>query len=918
MKKAIGILLSLILVLICAFALADVEINETNFPDENFRQCVTEYDTDGDNILSNDELGQITRIDCSDKDISNLKGIEHFTVLRELYCGHNLLTSVDVSKNTALEHLDFYYNKLTSLDVSKNTALRYLYCSSNDIEVLNVSNNATLELIWCYGNELTSLDVSKCIALQQLGCHENALESLDVSNNTALTLLCCQHNPIKSLNISNNTKLQELICFNNQLTSLDVSKNTALSKLTCHTNQFTQLDVSSVPALNYLVRENDPKEQWGYKTWEKDVDGDGRTDHSLDVDPSVNVITGELKGAVIDSGNFPDQSFRQIVKSYDKDDNLILDEKEIASVTEVDCSNREISDLKGIEHFTALTHLYCADNQLTSLDVSANTALKMLSLHRNALTKLDVSKNTALEELICDYNQLSDLDVSANAALTHLSCTSNGLMSLNVSGNAVLKKLYCYANNLTRESISLNQILHSLVDNSDPIEAEDHLLWTADEDGDGEIEILFAADKSYIPEGVAINKRNFPDGNFRAYVSSFDKDGNGYLSDEEIAAVELIELDYSDISDLKGVEYFTALKRLYCENNQLKYLDISSNKALEVLYCAGNQLESLAVTENTKLTELYCASNKITALNLTMNTDLEILSCWDNQLTDLDVDRNTALRELICDRNGLTSLKVTKNTALLHLSCTGNQLKSLNLSNNKKLALLFCYDTRLTKLDVSKNPVLNDLVKKNKSVQADGHLEWKADADGDGEYESILAVGKDTKIVTDAIALSKVKVTAIKNQVCTGKAIKPTVVVQYKGKKLTKGTDYTVSYMDNKKVGMAKVTLTGIGDYTGTKKVTFKIVPKSVKLSSLTAGKKQLTVKWSKGTDITGYEIEYSLKKDFKTKKSIIIKKAATTKTVLKKLQAKTTYYVRIRAYKTVGGKKYYSAWSAVKNKKTK
>ncbi len=168
------------------------------------------------------------------------------------------------------------------------------------------------------------------------------------------------------------------------------------------------------------------------------------------------------------------------------------------------------------------------------------------------------------------------------------------------------------------------------------------------------------------------------------------------------------------------------------------------------------------------------------------------------------------------------------------------------------------------------------------------------------------------------VDISKAKVTAIKAQVYTGKAIKPSVIVKYNGKKLVKGTDYTVAYKNNKKIGSATVTITGKDDYTGKKTVKFDIIPKGVKISVLMPGKKELTVIWAKGSGITGYEIEYSLKKIFKNAKTVTIKKAATTKTVLKKLQAKKTYYVRIRTYKTVNGKKYYSVWSAAKSKKVK
>ena len=89
-------------------------------------------------------------------------------------------------------------------------------------------------------------------------------------------------------------------------------------------------------------------------------------------------------------------------------------------------------------------------------------------------------------------------------------------------------------------------------------------------------------------------------------------------------------------------------------------------------------------------------------------------------------------------------------------------------------------------------------------------------------------------------------------------------------------------------------------------------------LSAVSAGKNQLTVKWKKGKAITGYEVQYSLKKSFAGAKTIVIKKAGAVKTVLKGLTPNKTYFVRVRAYKAVGSKKYYSAWSKAKNAKPK
>ena len=86
---------------------------------------------------------------------------------------------------------------------------------------------------------------------------------------------------------------------------------------------------------------------------------------------------------------------------------------------------RFVSDLTGVEAFTALTELYLEDIQLTSLDISKNIALTVLNCDNNQLTSLDISKNIALTVLSCDNNQLTSLDVSKNSTLFRLSCVSN-------------------------------------------------------------------------------------------------------------------------------------------------------------------------------------------------------------------------------------------------------------------------------------------------------------------------------------------------------------------------------------------------------------------------------------------------------------------------------------------------------------
>ena len=235
----------------------DIAIDEAHFPDEKFRNYVSEnFDNDEDGNLSEEEIDNVTEIDVSESGIESLKGIEYFSKLTYLSCESNQLTSLDVSKNTALEYLYCSENKLTSLDVSQNPALTWLYCYENQLTSLDVSKTTALYWLHCIDNQLTSLDVSQNPALTALFCGYNQLTSLDVSNNTALYDLYCENNQLTSLDVSNNTALNLLSCGGNQLTDLDVRHNTNLTGLYCEKNQLTKLDISKCNGL--LKYRSDP------------------------------------------------------------------------------------------------------------------------------------------------------------------------------------------------------------------------------------------------------------------------------------------------------------------------------------------------------------------------------------------------------------------------------------------------------------------------------------------------------------------------------------------------------------------------------------------------------------------------------------------------------------------------------------
>lgn len=264
-KRLLSILLLCCMVLTllptAAFAAGDVNINETNFPDTNFRQYVKdEFDRDGNEVLSADEIAAADTIFVTGKPITSIEGIAYFTALTDLMCSNTKLTTLDTSHNTKLVSLECNDTPtLTSLNVSQNTELKVLRCNDNALADLNLTNNSALETLECGDNELTTLDLSKNTELKYFGCFNSKLSSLDLTNNTNLEELHFAGNNVSTLDVSKNTNLKQLRVFSNKLISLDTSKNNTLQVLEVQDNPLTSMYLGdSGPAIPEVTFSNRP------------------------------------------------------------------------------------------------------------------------------------------------------------------------------------------------------------------------------------------------------------------------------------------------------------------------------------------------------------------------------------------------------------------------------------------------------------------------------------------------------------------------------------------------------------------------------------------------------------------------------------------------------------------------------------
>lgn len=260
-----------------------------------------------------------------------------------------------------------------------------------------------------------------------------------------------------------------------------------------------------------------------------------------------------------------------------------------------------------------------------------------------------------------------------------------------------------------------------------------------------------------VPEGyIAINEKNFPDENFRDYVAEeWDKNHDKYFSPSEIASAKWISCDNKEISNLKGIEFFTNIWLLECYYNNLTTIDLSHNKNLSYINCHHNQLNELDVSGLPLLETFYCGHNALPSIDVSKNEKLEDFDCQDNHLDTLDVSQNKELVKLSCGTNNLTELDVRENKKLKELSCYKSKLSNLDLRNQTELEVLKCWKNPLSVLDVSANTKLKTLFVSNTnltSLDAKNHTalatfggkncSYNIAVEGDGKFDLTTLPGK--------------------------------------------------------------------------------------------------------------------------------------------------------------------------------
>ncbi len=786
-----------------------VKMRETlQIPDRNFEEALIALGHDDvvDQKMFRDVAEGIESLDVSQVDdsvaeenkIQSLEGIEAFISLTNLEARFNALKTVDISKNLLLDKVDFESNRLTELDVSKNTKLTWLSVFRNQLPSLNISQNTNLVYLDADDNNLTTIELSKNEKLETLGLNENKLTVIDLTANTRLKSLSLGFrkpttnvNVLTSVDVSRLLDLELLsVNYMQDLTSVDLSANKKLMTVFIKASGISSLDLSNNPAITRIDAANCSALETvnirnGSNALITEFTVAGSVNLSciqVDNRKEANANTNWKKDAAAfysedcskprETVAIPDDNFESalIALGYDEgalDDVMFKDVAE--SVISLNLTDKGIKQLSGIESFTSLESLRANKNQLTTIDLTQNKALKELFLDNNQLTTIDVSKNTGLEVFWIKDNQLTSIDLKENVVLETLSLTGNSIPSVNLTANrqlsnlglarmplasidlsantelvevwisnaklttidvsnlGSLKRLRLYGNQLTElnlQRVSANLTILDVTNNSalECIQVDNRKEANANTNWKKDATAFYSEDCSKPRETVAI-----PDDNFESALIALGYD-EGALDDvmlKDVAeSVATLDVSEKGIVDLTGIEAFTNLTELIGEKNNLTTVDIS---------------------KNTKLKRVTFKENKLTTLDLSKNLELEWLELWFNEISSIDVSKNTALKFLDVDTNNLTAIDVRANVNLTELYLFNNKLTGIDLSRNTKLMKFeignradLPNDNALTTLNVKGLVELSTLIMYNMPslscievddvVLAQGQAGWQKDA----------------------------------------------------------------------------------------------------------------------------------------------------------------------------------------------
>ena len=583
-------------------------------------------------------------------------------------------------------------NNITDLVLSNNAKLDSLYLSNNNITELDLSNNRDLSILYSDNNKLNEINLDNNIYLKYLNLSNNNLENIDLSKHAGSFYngLYLADNNLKNINLYNyfdtnkikevlgNQKANQTSIYFGEYKSIipndeyefyinskivipkSINVEVFIENLGLE-NLYAKVFRGNIELTNSNVLEGDILKIYDWKNEIQSI--------------PIHILSNE----VVESGMFQDVNFSQCVVDMYNDLNETnvssiyeLSDKDLKTITYLNCPNRNISDVSGIEKLSNLISINLDENQIKNIYLGEITNLNSLQIRNNQLIDLDVYNNLELKYLNAgndiskdNFNQIAYIDLSNNKKLTTLYLQQNQIPEIDLSNNIELTNLDL-GNSTTEDGYIFNHIQDIDLSNNENLEYID-----LDENLLKELNLT----KNTKLKSLSIVSNS---------LTNIDLSKNIELYHLVIFNNKLTSLDLTKN---------TKLSFIMAHANDIATIDFSNNLLLEDLYISGNQLTELDISKNTKLKILSASENKLSDLNLINNLELTELNVANNRLTSLDVSKNLELKSLSVgsfiedrfEKNKLTKLDLSKNTKLENLSAFNNKLSSIDLTNNKDL-----------------------------------------------------------------------------------------------------------------------------------------------------------------------------------------------------------------------------------------
>ncbi|MBR1693103.1 MAG: leucine-rich repeat protein [Lachnospiraceae bacterium] len=564
------------------------EINVVDqIPDEGLRRALLSegaiWSMDG--TLKKENAEKVTSLNLKDTgwvDITSFDGLKYFPALTKLN-----IDTVE-QKIPTLDVRDCL--NLSSLTLTKNANIGWIYPNENLLS-LNISYNPYIH----------GVEFIKAWNLREICCQETNLTSLKLGGLEDLRSLRCNDCPLTEIKLSNEANLNELYCYNcHELKTLALSNIQSLNKLHCYNcSELTEINLMNVCELyNLRIYDNVKlKNVWLNKAA---IRYNGEL--NIKNNPSLQFIVMEnTEIGYWNKLNFSGNNLKTLDLSTAKPSAM-------ASGIRIDTEgNSGMSQFKLSDAFAGLQE----DGTVRSLS---------LNLSHCNLSSLTLPDDLYITELNCSNNQLTALDLSKlKTASAQLNCSNNRLTTLtlaNYRGQQCFAGLNCSNNQLTSLFINVPGMFRTnaeLICSGNP-ELKDVTLY------DAALTLLDASNCPKLNLiNLEYGKTNYRE-NVSSYCAQLNVNktaiaGPTAIDSGDVSKVKKLDIGSNNLTAL-DVAAYTNLSELNCSNNQLTSLDLEGLDKLSILDCSGNALSKLDLSGNTNIYKLNCSRNKLVGLDL--------------------------------------------------------------------------------------------------------------------------------------------------------------------------------------------------------------------------------------------------------------------------------------------------------------